>query len=159
MLKSQCSNGCLCYHCYQCLLVAAVGEQTQSVSLCGHFCLVNIVSIGPILELLYRWLKLNFIIFTKNCSLLKLLAYNIQYSCHNIWDIVLRLLEPDFMSNLDAILKGKISLWFYYAVCDCVSFSFLNHWLIFVKTYVDGGNCPLPPQYRGAVWQMYELVW
>ena len=67
--------------------------------------LVNTVSIGPTLEVLYRWLKLNFIIFTKNGSLLKLLAYNIKYSCHNIWGIVLRLLEPDF--NLHTIRKKK----------------------------------------------------
>jgi len=46
--------------------------------------LVNIVSIGPILGILYRWLKLNFIILTKTGSLLKLLAYNIKYSCNNI---------------------------------------------------------------------------
>jgi len=84
MLKSQCSNGYVCYHCYQCSLVSVVDERTKMFHCVDIPYLVNIMSIGPILGILYRWLKLNFIILTKRGSLLKLLAYNIKYSCHSI---------------------------------------------------------------------------
>lgn len=109
------------------------------------------------LRLLYRWLKLNFTVFTKNGSLLKLLAHNIKYSCHNICDMLLSFLETDF--NLHAILNGKIGLWFYYVVCDCAFFFISEPLTDFWENLCGWWKLPPPHRYRVTVWQMYELVW
>jgi hypothetical protein len=119
--------------------------------------LVNTVSIGPILGLLYRWLKLNFIIFTKNGPLLKLLAYSIKYSCQNIWGILLRLLEPDF--NLHAIRKEKNRCMILFCCLWLCIFLISEPLTDFHENLCGWWKLPPPPQYRVTVWQIYELVW